>query len=262
MTEPGNASSQPQPWLEGGARAAEVGHFRWIRTAVAAAIRLDGSPEAARLAALLRVVAEIQWAQARGDVGTARRRIAEAVRLLPKHMTVRDGDVVRAVLAPEPPKPGIPHWTWRAGCVVWREQGEFLRLLTQFAPGRMTPRDALVAAYVEILRWVLCDPWWPGSAHGGGVVIDRFDIVLRTRAVGLLRLTVPTAGAIAPSVLQGLGGASAVCGAALQELAASPLEPWSNRSTAADRVPVRCGRVRARERALQWLADQEMLAIP
>jgi hypothetical protein len=262
MTSPGNASSQPLLWLEARARALEIGHWRWIRATRSSAVPLDGSREQARLAVLQQVMAEVQRALARGDVGAALERIGQAVRLLSTQMTVTHSDTVRAVLAPEPSAPGLARCTWRTACVVWREQEELRHLLAGFVSDRLAAQEVLVVAYGEIIRWVLEDPWWPGPANGDGVDIGRFDTVLRSRATRLWRLTVPGAGDISPGILRGMGGSRAVYGQALSAIATSPLEPWSGRSAAADRVPVRCGRLRTRQRAVQWLADQEMLAIP
>ena len=101
-------------------------------------------------------------------------------------------------------------------------------------PGRLSPHEILVVAYVEFLRWVACDYFL--TAHrvdARGICFEPRSASMRGRATDLCRLAEPTAEDIPEGVWRGSGGTPRLCAEALVLLAARrPRSPGRPRGAA------------------------------
>jgi hypothetical protein len=115
-----------------------------------------------------------------------------------------------------------------------------------------------VVAYVEFLRWVACDYFLTASGVDiRGVCLEARSAPLRQRATDLCQLADPTAASLTEGVWRAAGGTARLVAEALDLLAAEDLVPREGPGSLPATVPVRCGRVEARRRALQRRTDLE-----
>lgn len=225
-----------------------------------APVEIDGSREAAHVVVTQRMVAASMAQNVAGRPADAQSLLSEAATMLPPRLTRNDGCARTALLTPPPTSDSEIAWCiWILGCVIWREQQELADLRHRFQPGRTTPRDELVDAFMEYLRWVECDPWRLRNPRGvrKAAVLGAHRRALCRRASNLRKFAVPTAGDVDPAVWTRAGRDDGVRALALRRLAAGPLTPWAAKGRLAAKVEVRRGRMRAWARARQWLTDLE-----
>lgn len=243
--------STPQgPVLAASTEALELGNWPAVRSG-RARDEVSGQAET-MLVVVQEMVAAAMLAQTVGHLLRARDLLHHAARLLPAaHRRRAGGDRWFAVLLPEPPGRELEWWIWATARTILREQAGLAELEARFAHRRAGPRDALVAAFVEYLRWIECDPFVhvPG-ADVRGVPFSPSRADLLRRATRLWRLAEPRTADISTSVWDSLGGHPGVWRLAMVALAAEdgPV-PRVGAGRLPDGVPVRVGR-----EAAYWLA--------
>jgi hypothetical protein len=256
MTAPVLPPDQPPEWLVAAVRAIESGNWRYVLYAVEA---VDAYGEAAVLFVVLQAVASSMRLQTLGEVSEAWKQLGIAARMLPRAMWRLSDDAVthKAVLRSKPTESGTRVLAWRLARAIFREQAELAALLALLVREHTSPRDVLVDAMIEWMRWVECDPWTCDHRYARktlpGIGPSRAEFC--ARSTHLRRFADPTAADLSTAVWTRLGGYFGVREAALRRLAASELAPWTSENPLISDIPVRLGRRRAHERATQWLDD-------
>ena len=246
----------PPDDLTGTTRALERGNWPVLTPAVLR--HLAGPTEQrARLGAIQLLVVASQRSQARGEVVEADEHLDTAARALPPTFRRIERGRCYAVL-PGPPPAEDPDSVliWRTARVILREQHGLDEHLARLRPGRLSPHEILVVAYVEFLRWVDCD--YAVKAHHAqlpGVCCEPRSAALRRRATDLCRLASPMAADLGDGVWRGSGGPVRLEDEALALLAAGTLVPRVGPGALPSSVPVRCGRAEAYRRARQRAED-------
>jgi hypothetical protein len=237
-----------------------IGNWRFVRVRDPAPVEIDRSGEAAHVVVTQRMVAASMAKNVAGRPAEAETHLSEAAMMLPQMLTRDDGCARTALLTPPPTSNSEVAWClWALACVIWREQQELADLRHRYQPGRTSPRNELVDAFIEYLRWVECDPWrlqHPRQPRDESVLGAQRGAVCR-RASNLRKFAVPRAGDIDPTVWTRAGRDAGVRALALRRLAAGPLTPWAAKGSLAADVEVRRGRKRASDSARRWLADLE-----
>jgi hypothetical protein len=250
VTGPVPSPNSPRPWLGEATHALEIGDWPFVLGQKGPPLVLDGSPEAAALVVLVRIVAFSMRLQALGDVTEAWEHLAIAAgRLAPMLCRRTAGQPPLALMTPQPTAAaGLLLWTWRVSLVIWREQTELRELRAFFVAADKNGRDQLVAVCVEYLRWIADDPWtWKRATFvAQGVRAEPSRANIYARANRLVRFADPTAGDLDFAIWKRAHGYPALHAGALEMLAAGPSEPWTGGKAP---VPVRDGRRVAWERA-------------
>jgi hypothetical protein len=242
----------PPSDLTGTTRALERGN--WPVLTLAVLRHLAGPTEQrARLGAIQLLVAASQRSQARGEVVEADEHLDTAARALPPTFRRIERGRCYAVL-PGPPPADDPESVliWRTARMILRDQRGLDEHRARLRPGRLSPHEVLVVAYVEFLRWVACD--YVVTTHHAelpGVCCEPRSAALRRRANDLCRLASPTAPDLGEGVWRGSGGPVRLEVEALADLAAGALVPPDGPGALPPSVPVRCGRAEAYRRARQ-----------
>lgn len=260
MTAPGPPPDQPPEWLVSAVCAIERGNWRYILYAMEA---LDAYGEVTAFYILLQAVAMSMRLQALGHVTEAWQQLGIAARLLPRAMCrlSSDGATHKAVLRNKPTAgPGIWVLTWRVTLVIWREQAELdalrMLLVKHHDDLREEPRNVLIDAMIEWMRWVEFDPWTSALHRLDNLTsIGSSRAEFCARATHLRQFADPTEGDLSTTVWVNLGGYRGLRDAALRRLAASDLVPWASANPLIQDIPVRLGRRRAWEHAIEWLGD-------
>lgn len=243
-------------------RALERGN--WPLLTPAALQGLAGPTEdRARLVTLQLAVAESMRCQAEGWATSADERLDMAARALPTAFRRSERGRCFAVL-PAPPHDDdvIPMLVWRTARVIYREQRGLDEHRARLRPGRLSPHEILVVAFVEFLRWVECD-YFLTTHHVDGrrICFEPRSASIRQRATDLCQLAEPLAGSIPAGVWRGSGTAR-LRTEALVLLADGDLVPRHGPGALPPAIPVRCGRVEAHRRARQRANDLDHDAPP
>lgn len=222
---------------------------------------VGGSAQLVHAATALRIIAHSMWRQVEGDVHGASDQLTQAVGYLP-HEYGQGANPTLAALRPGPDgRTFTAEVAWRAARIIWREQYELAELLAEFAPGLMTPREELTAAYREHMFWVEFDPYtWTRPTNGSRrrarpPTPDRSRKSLCLRATALRHYGDLTQCDVSQSVWRDVG--------ALRGLYAEALDQLANRKAPASwcgqpdtrGLPVRRGRLRAWQYARTWRND-------
>jgi hypothetical protein len=245
-------STPPAAWPELVVEAVEQANWRAVLYDYYPDLVAVAQGQDAVLLTILRSLAEVMRWQARGRLARAWQELDGVARLLPLPMSPqRRGHGTPYIELVEMPSAtqGLLPWTWRTGCVAWREQREMLDLRSRM--GQAGPREVLVNAVVEYLRCVEWDPWtWgPILRDEDALDVTRSRAELLARATDLRRVAIPNAGDVSATVWRACGGYRALHAEALRQLATSDVVPWLEANPLATAVPIRCGRVSARRHA-------------
>jgi hypothetical protein len=204
----------------------------------------------------LHVASSMRW-QARGDVARATDDLNAASGGLPP---IYRGPAAgrRSTALPAWPATGdvLAALTWRTARVIVREQAGLAEHAARLRPGRMTPRELLVVAYIEHLRRAECDYHLTDApiALRRGIEIDARARSLCRRATGLCRLADPLAPDVADGAWRAADGRWGLTAAAMAELAAGPVVAPTGPGSLPPGTPLRLAHVEAHRRACLWKA--------
>ncbi len=208
-----------------------------------------------RLAVIQSYCARSMRCQARAEVGLAADDLDVAAGALPPGYRRVERRQRRAVLPAQPDAGDVlTGFVWRTARAILREQAGLAELAALLQPGRLTPAELFVVAYIEHLRRVSCDYHLTTAlaALRRGIGLEVGARALAGRATDLCRLADPLAPDVPVAAWRAVGRRWGCELAALSELAAAPIVPRTGPGVLPPGTPLRLAHVEAYRRACAW----------